>query len=115
MGYTAQLAGQGRRTLSYKDLQIVRIFVYLAKRGATGATRREIGQMLGIEPRGPRIRKLMHEMENRGFITVDRCVDELLSPFRYFVPEEAWQKPARFIDSIPVIVTGNSAMAVVLH
>lgn len=64
--------------------KMVRIFVFLSKRGAQGALRSELERVVGATPGVPAFRKLLSEMVDRGYLTVRVSKYESRSPNRYY-------------------------------
>lgn len=77
--------------LSYQQLQMVRAFVYLAKRAGLGATRREIERELGKAHKSAAVRAVLHRLIQWQIVFARVRVDLPHRPNFYYAHESAWQ------------------------
>lgn len=77
--------------LTYRQKQLVALFVFLARRAGAGGTRRDIAAVLGMSHTCPRLRELVDTLTRWRIVTATRAVGEARAPYRYYALPIAWQ------------------------
>lgn len=79
-------------TLTYRQTQLVTLFVSLAKRAGRGATWRELADVLGLTHMSAALRSLVDTLVRYRIVYARRRRDLPRSPWYFFAHSEAWQE-----------------------
>ena len=77
--------------MTYRQRQLVTLFVFLARQGRAGATRRDAALALQLSTTSGYVRTLLDVLVRCRIVSCCRDYSLPHTPFRYYAHDSAWQ------------------------